>query len=191
MVVAVAGAVPAAAANGGGQVQAAWTVSAVAGGVGGPARATTVALAPCGVTSAAGSVYTVTGSTVRKVSSAGWLTTPAGTGAAQPLGDGGLASRASLDSACGVTVDRSGNLVIADTTDNRVRVVVAATGNFYGQAMIAKHIYTVAGNGIYGFSGDGGPATRAELSPYWVAVNGAGDLLISDSNNNRVLEVAG
>jgi DNA-binding beta-propeller fold protein YncE len=90
-----------------------------------------------------------------------------------------------------VAVDRSGNLVIADYSNARVRVVAAATGTFYGQPMTAGDVYTVAGNGTLGFSGDGGPATRAELnSPAGVAVNSAGNLLIADTDNNRVREVA-
>ncbi len=72
-------------------------------------------------------------------------------------------------------MDAAGNLVIADTGNNRVRVVAASTGTFYGQAMTAGDIYTVAGNGTSGFSGDGGPATSAELtSPPGVAVDAAG-----------------
>ena len=61
-------------------------------------------------------------------------------------------------------MDGAGNLVIADTDNQRVRVVAASTGTFYGQAMTAGDIYTVAGNGTSGFSGDGGPATSAELA---------------------------
>ena len=91
----------------------------------------------------------------------------------------------------GVAVDGAGNLVIADTGNNRVRVVAASTGTFYGQAMTAGDIYTVAGNGTAGFSGDGGPATSAELDgPAGVAVDAAGNLLIADTGNQRVRVVA-
>ena len=58
--------------------------------------------------------------------------------------------------------------------------------------MTAGDIYTVAGNGTSGFSGDGGPATSAELDdPSGVAVDGAGNLLIADTANNRIREVTG
>ena len=90
----------------------------------------------------------------------------------------------------GITADGAGNLVIADTANNRVRVVAAATGTFYGQAMTAGDIYTIAGNGQAGFSGDGGAATGAQLSqPGAVAVDPAGDILVADTGNNRVREV--
>jgi DNA-binding beta-propeller fold protein YncE len=130
---------------------------------------------------------------VRKVSlSAGWLSTPAGTGAAAaPLGDRGPAARAFLDGACGVAVDHAGNLVIADTGDQRVRVVAASAGMFYGQSMTAGDIYTVAGDGIRGFSGDGRPATSAELNlPDGVAADG-GNLVTADTTNNRIRVIAG
>src|SRR6266568_3590845 len=167
-------------------------ISTVAGGVGGPARATRVALAPCGVSFGAGHLYIAASSVVRQVSpGTDRLTTPAGTaGDGGPLGDGRRATRASL-SACGVTVDHSGNLVIADFLHQRIRVVAARTGTFYGQAMTARDIYTVAGDGTKAFSGDGGPATSAELSlPEGVAVDAAGNLLIADGGNNRVRVVA-
>ncbi len=90
-----------------------------------------------------------------------------------------------------MAVDAAGNLLIADTGNTRVRVVAATTGTFYGQAMTAGDIYTVAGNGHYGFSGDGGPATSAELNgPDGVAVDGAGNLVIADTGNNRIRVVA-
>jgi hypothetical protein len=95
-----------------------------------------------------------------------------------------------------VTTDSSGNLVIADTSNHRVRVAAATTGTFYGVAMTARDIYTVAGDGTGGFSGDGGPATSAELYyPGGVAADG-GNLLIADPGNgnsatDRIREVAG
>ena len=58
--------------------------------------------------------------------------------------------------------------------------------------MTAGDIYTVAGNGTGGFSGDGGPAVGAELNhPQGVAVDAAGDLLVADAGSNRIREVAG
>jgi len=113
--------------------------------------------------------------------------TVAGTGTAGCSGDGGPATHAELAAPGGVAVDGNGNLVIADQDNQRIRVVAAKTGTFYGQAMQAGDIYTVAGNGANGFSGDGGPATSARLySPSDVAVDGGGNLLIADSVNNRV-----
>jgi hypothetical protein len=91
-----------------------------------------------------------------------------------------------------VAVDGAGNLLIADALNDRVRVVAASTGSFYGQAMTAGDIYTVAGDGDRGFSGDAGPATHAELNlPGGVAVDGAGNLLIADTGNDRIREVTG
>src|SRR4029077_8599162 len=80
---------------------------------------------------------------------------------------------------------------ITDRGNNRVRVVAAGTGTFYGQAMTAGDIYTVAGTGAYGFSGAGGRAPAAELaSPDQTAVDGAGNLVIADWGNSRVRVVA-
>jgi hypothetical protein len=121
----------------------------------------------------AGDIYTVAGG---------------GTGG---LGDGGPATSAELTSPGDATVDSSGNLVIADTGDSLIRVVAETTGTFYGQAMTAGDIYTIAG-GAFGFSGDGGPATSAALSGPGAAITDtAGDVLISDTGNNRIREVAG
>jgi hypothetical protein len=179
-------------------------ISTVAGGVGGPGPATKEPTTlPCGVAAGDGFLYAADASSgefpflgtpgeVRKVSLAsGWLTTPAGTGEAGPLGDGGPAAKASVGSACGVAVDGAGNLVISDYLNDRVRVVAASTGRFYGLAMTAGRIYTVAGDGTRGYSGDGGPAISAELNaPGGVAVDGAGNLLIGVTGNERVRMVA-
>jgi DNA-binding beta-propeller fold protein YncE len=101
-------------------------------------------------------------------------------------GDGGPATKAALNFPRGVATDAARNLLIADTEDNRIRVVAARTGTFYAQAMTAGNIYTIAGNGRHGFSGDGGPATKAELGPSGVAVDAAGNLLIADTGNQRI-----
>ncbi len=192
LAVAGAGARARAALRGGGAVTAG-VISTVAGGVGGPAKAINVGLpSACGVAFAAGSLYMGDGTAVRRVSpGSDELTTPVGTGSAAPLGDGGPAARAALSGACVVVVDHAGNLVIADEFNNRVRVVAASSGTFYGRAMTAGHIYTVAGEGTGGFSGDGGPATSAKLGgPDGVAVDGPGNLVIVDQFNNRIRVVA-
>jgi hypothetical protein len=75
-------------------------------------------------------------------------------------------------------VDRHGNAVI--TSGNTVEVIAAADGIFYGQPMTAGHVYTVAGNGDPNFSGEGGLATSAGMSPADVTVDASGNLLISD-----------
>src|SRR6202042_3477811 len=81
--------------------------------------------------------------------------------------------------------------VIADTLNQRIRVLAESTGTFYGKPMTAGHIYTVAGNGTRGVGGDGGPATSAEFwAPIGVTVDHAGNLLIADSLNGRIRVVA-
>jgi hypothetical protein len=129
----------------------------------------------------AGNLYIATpgGSRVRMVSPDGIITTIAGTGIQGFSGDGGPATSARLRSPTGIAVDGAGNLYIADPHDNRIRKVTPA-----------GIISTVAGNGVSGFSGDGGPATSAQLSePGDVAVDGAGNLFILDSLNNRIRKV--
>ena len=105
-------------------------------------------------------------------------------------GDGGPAVKAELDYPTAAVPDRHGNVLIVDADNARVRVVAAATGTFYGQAMTAGDIYTVAGDGGGGFSGDGGPAVKAGLLPMAVATDLAGNLIITDWNSRRVRLVA-
>jgi DNA-binding beta-propeller fold protein YncE len=107
-------------------------------------------------------------------------------------GNGGPATSAALESPQATVVDRSGNLLIADFDTNRIRLVPSRSGTFYGQAAKAGHIYTMAGNGTGGFRGDGCLATSAWLlSPVGLAVDPAGGVLIDDSGNQRIREVAG
>ena len=122
---------------------------------------------------------------------AGDIYTVAGDGARGYGGDGGPATDAELANPAAVAIDSTGNLVIADEGNNRVRVMAVTSGTFYGQEMTAGFIDTVAGNGTAGYAGDGGQATSAELaSPPDVTVFG-GNLLIADKVNNRIREVAG
>jgi NHL repeat len=132
-----------------------------------------------------------TGTFYGQAMTAGDIYTVAGNGQVGFGGEGGLATSAKLDGPQDVAFDGAGNLVIADTGNQRIRVVAARTATFYGRAMTVRHIYTVAGNGTFGFSGDGGPATAAELRiPQDAVVDGAGNLVITDSANNRVRVVA-
>ena len=120
---------------------------------------------------------------IRMVSAAtGIITTVAGKGTVGDSGDGGPATSAELFAPASVALDGPGNLYIVDEEANRVRKVSAATGI----------ITTVAGNGTLGdwFSGDGGPATSAELAnPYGVALDGSGNLYIADQYNSRIRKV--
>lgn len=109
----------------------------------------------------------------------GTMYTVAGTGAAGFSGDGGSATLASLNAPAGVAVDGSGNLYVADSGNHRIRKVTPA-----------GVITTIAGTGSGGFSGDGGPATAAQLfSPQGVALDGRGTLYIGDTGNNRVRRI--
>jgi hypothetical protein len=111
----------------------------------------------------------------------------AGSGTAGFAGDGGPASAAEFNGSDAIAVDAKHDLFIADADNERVRFVPAASGTYFGRAMTADDIYTIAGTGTAGFSGDGGPAAAAELSlPTGVAVDGHGDLYVSDLLNNAI-----
>jgi hypothetical protein len=91
----------------------------------------------------------------------------------------------------GVAIAADGNVVVSDSGNQRIRLVAAANGRFYGQAMMSGDICTIAGNGSAGFAGDKGPAVRAELrSPAGVAIDGEGNVIFADAVNNRLRLVA-
>ncbi len=144
-------------------------------------------------------------------------TTPCGAGYA---GNGGAATAAQLNYPLGVVVDSAGNLYIADSNNNVIRevsggtistvfisvhlndpvdVAVDSANNLYIADINNSRIVKVtsagvatifAGNGTAGFSGDGGPASKAQLSyPTGVAVDGAGDVYIADTLNQRIRKV--
>jgi hypothetical protein len=155
-------------------------------GDGGPATSARFDYNPTGLTvDRLGSVYIAFQgySNVRKVSPSGTITTFAGRSSwpsAGFSGDGGPATSARLNLPSGVAADKHGNVYIADSENNRVRKV-GANGI----------ITTFAGTGKPGFSGDGGPATSADLyRPKAVAVDGKGDVYIADSVNGRIRLVA-
>ncbi len=121
--------------------------------------------------------------------SRGHIYTIAGDGKYGHSGDGGPATRAAV-SAVAVAADATGNVLIADYATGQVRVVAARSGTFYGRKMITGDIYTIAGDGQPGYSGDGGPATKAGFSAFWVTVDHAGNVLVSDNPNERIRLVA-
>jgi uncharacterized protein (TIGR03437 family) len=113
---------------------------------------------------------------IRKVSRAGIISTVAGNGTAGFAGDGGPSAASVLNAPRGIAVDDNGNIFIADTGNNRIRLV-SADGT----------IRTVAGQSAAGFAGDGGAATGASLNqPGGMVLDGAGDLYFADTGNNRV-----
>jgi uncharacterized protein (TIGR03437 family) len=128
-----------------------------------------------------GSVYIADSSShrIRKVSPSGTITTVAGTGVEGFSGDGGQAATAQLNLPIAVSADKAGNLFVLDARNYRVRKI-SADGI----------ITTVAGNGTFGYSGDGGPATRASFGGFncnimcgGLVVDDAGNLFIADPGN--------
>lgn len=123
---------------------------------------------------------------VRRVDASGVITTVAGTGLAGYTADLVSANSSRLYNPSGLGVAANGDLYIADTTNHRVRRVLASGGLVSG----ASTIQTVAGNGANGFAGDLGPATSAALnSPYDVLPMPNGSFLIADYTNSRIREV--
>lgn len=117
---------------------------------------------------------------VRKISPSGIINVVAGTHTAGYSGDGGQATAAMLSAPLAVVVDTAGNIYISEDGNNVIRKVNTA-----------GIISTIAGNGTAGFSGDGGPATAAELQgPFAMAFDATGNLFIADLYNNRIRKVS-
>ncbi len=118
---------------------------------------------------------------IRKIDAlTGNISTIAGNGTGTFGGDNAAATAARVNSPQGVAVDGSGNVYIADTSNNRVRRIDAGTGN----------ISTVAGNGTGGYLADNVAATGTRINaPRGVVVDGLGNLYIADTSNNRIRKV--
>src|SRR5437773_8056663 len=153
----------------------------VAGGGPNNVPAVSAALEPFFVAfDASGNYYIGTLAQILRVDKNGQVDVYAGSGSASGFsGDGGLATSALTCPQGGLTIDNAGNLFFGDCT-GRIRRIDGVT-----------HLITaVAGNGTYGFSGDGGPATAATLgTPTGVAVDSVGNLFIADPSNLRIRRV--
>jgi uncharacterized protein (TIGR03437 family) len=161
------------------------------GGDGGAAASAQLNL-PIGVAvDSSGNLYIADfgNSRVREVSASGAITTVAGSGSNGYSGDGGQAVKAQLNGPQGVAVDAAGDLFIADTENNLIREVTPG-----------GVISTVAGNGVSGYSGDGGLATSAQVgNPVSVTVDAAGNIYTVDASarvrqvypNGRIATIAG
>src|SRR5437867_2281477 len=150
-------------------------------GDGGPATAAELNFPRDVALDPAGNLYIADSgnSRIRKVSPGGTISTYAGSGSRGFSGDGGPAAAAQLNNPVGMALDPAGNLYIADITNNRIRKVTSG-----------GTISTYAGSGSFGFSGDGGPATDAQLGvPVGVALDPAGNLYIADHDNARIRKV--
>ena len=116
---------------------------------------------------------------VRRVDAEGVITTIAGTGERGFGGDGGPATEAQLSAPASLALDGSGNLYVGDAGNFRIRRIDAE-----------GVITTIAGTGEYGFGGDGGPATEAQLTwPVTVALDGSDKLYVCDHQNNRIRRI--
>ncbi|MCH8208804.1 MAG: SMP-30/gluconolactonase/LRE family protein [Nitrospinae bacterium] len=118
-------------------------------------------------------------SKIRKIDREGNVATFAGNGQFNDTGDGGPAIDAGIRSPGGLALSPSGDLYIAEETSHRIRKIDK-------NGIISR----VAGTGVPGFSGDGGPATQAQLkSPYRMVFDSAGNLYFTDRDNNRVRKI--
>lgn len=150
-------------------------------GDGGPATAARLQL-PQGVAAdSVGNIYFADGgSRIRKVNTAGVISTYGGNGSPIGLGEGIAATSTGMTPG-NVVADGAGNLFYSDTGTNRVRRISTA-----------GLVTTVAGTGIPGFTGDGGPATSATLfSPRSLAIDAAGNLYVADTYNYRIRKIWG
>ncbi|MBK8576261.1 MAG: VCBS repeat-containing protein [Elusimicrobia bacterium] len=118
---------------------------------------------------------------------ANYIYTIAGNGTGAYGGDGAIATAAQLNNPTAVNLDSIGNVYIADTTNFRIRFIPKTSGTYFGQAMTANYIYTLAGNGGFNYTGDGGIATSATMkNPTDASVDAGGNVYISDQSRTRI-----
>jgi sugar lactone lactonase YvrE len=118
---------------------------------------------------------------------ANFLYTIAGNGSASYGGDGAVATAGQIRFPNGVTLDSEGNVYITDTNNHRIRFVPKTNGTYFGQSMTANYIYTIAGTGAAGYSGDDALATSKNL--YWpgaINLDSNGNLYIADTYDHRI-----
>jgi len=117
---------------------------------------------------------------IRQISPSGIINTVAGNGVAGSIGDGGPATNAEINLALGVMSDSVGNLYLSDDLNNKIRFVSTS-----------GEITTIAGTGVAGSTGDGGPATSATLhNPSGVAIDDSGNLYIADQLNEKIRKIS-
>ena len=149
-------------------------------GDGGPATAAKILYAVNFCFDSVGNMFLADGSSrVRKIDTFGVITTFCGTGVSGYSGDGGYATAANLYTCNVVATDRRGNVYVSEYSNNCIRKV-----NTSGV------ISTFFGTGFAGFSGDGGPATAAQLSgPTGLVIDSIGNMYVVDARNNRIRKV--
>jgi uncharacterized protein (TIGR03437 family) len=173
------------------KIDSSGTITTVAGGGtgtslgdGGPATSAVLNGPDAIVVDSAGNIYfsDLLNNRVRKVSTSGTITTVAGTGTAGFSGDGGPATAAQFNAPRGLALDGSNNLYIVDTLNYRIRKVSTA-----------GIVTTSAGNGQLTGQVDGGQATASSMAPWYIALDGAGNLFFSEPGDQvvRVVSASG
>lgn len=156
------------------------------GGDGGPATKALLSIPHAVDVAPDGTIYlTDSGnSRIRAIDAAGTIRTVVGSGPQAGLfsagfkGDGGPATQAQIFSAVDLAFDAGGRLYVSDSGNNRIRLVEDGV------------VRTIAGTGKAGFSGDGGPAAKAEINtPQKLAVGGSGEIYFADQANQRIRKI--
>lgn len=149
-------------------------------GDGGAATAAAINVPNGVVVDAGGNLFFTDGNNnrVRKINTSGTISTIAGTGTASLSGDGGPATAATISKPYGITINASGELLFSDMFNYRIRKINSS-----------GIISTIAGS-YPGYSGDGGAATAAYLNnPAGIALDGSGNLYVTDLNNANVRKI--